>query len=267
MPQGNPYQNGQPGMPQGNPYQNGQPGGPQGNPYQNGSGQGPQSTGEPANSRKEAWDAQYRQNHWSNQAENQSQGNLHPSMQPGIPQENPYQNGQPGAPQGNPYQNGRPGMPQGNPYQNGMLGGMPKPVNRQAEPAGQWETAGPDDGGKPAEPENSGSRGAFSGALQESIEKSQDPNFVPYESPEKQEEAAGQETGSEPQGRTETPEAVLQKEISGSAIVDNEQDAEIVLEAAAKALEQEENKRTDAEDFAEETTAEVSDDTEKENEE
>ena len=246
MPQGNPYQNGQPGMPQGNLYQNGQPGAPQGNPYQNGNGQGPQNTGEQANSRKEAWDAQYRQNHWSNQAENQPQGDL--------------------------YQNGQPGMPQGNPYQNGMLGGMPKPVNQQAEPTGQREAAGPDAGGKPGEPENSGPRGTFSGALQESIEKSQDQSFVPYESPEKQEEAAGQETKAKPQGQAEIPEAVIQKEVPESAIVDNEQDAEIVLEAAVKVLKEEENEAADTPEktvgeTAGETTAEAPCDAEKENEE
>ena len=140
MPQGNPYQNGQPGgVPQGNPYQNGQPGdAPQGNPYQN-LGQGPE---EQRNSRKEAWDAQYRQNHWSNQAE---------AMPPG---------------------------------------------------------------------------GAFSGVPQEILEKPQEPGLVPYEEPGKPE---------------------VQAEAQDILIVDNEQDAGIVLEAAEEALKLEEAGAKEAE--------------------
>lgn len=75
----NPYQNGMPVNPQGNPGMppQGNPGMPGRNPYQNGEGfQGADNTG---NSRKEAWDAQYRQNHWSNQ----------PVNQPPAPQGNP----------------------------------------------------------------------------------------------------------------------------------------------------------------------------------
>ena len=140
MPQGDAYQNGQPGgVPQGNPYQNGQPGGaPQGNPYQN-LGQGPE---EQRNSRKEAWDAQYRQNHWSNQAE---------AMPPG---------------------------------------------------------------------------GAFSGVPQEILEKPQETGLVPYEEPGKPE---------------------VQAEAQDILIVDNEQDAGIVLEAAEEALKLEEAGAKEAE--------------------
>ena len=79
MPGRNPYQNGMPVNPQGNPGMppQGNPGMPGRNPYQNGEGfQGADNTG---NSRKEAWDAQYRQNHWSNQ----------PVNQPPAPQGNP----------------------------------------------------------------------------------------------------------------------------------------------------------------------------------
>lgn len=88
--------------PQGNP---GSPGMPQNNPYQN--GQGPEN---PLNNRKEAWDAQYRQNHWSSKQ--------------GVPQNNfgPFQ-GNPGGPQG-----GQVPQPQENPYQNGVLGRMPVPT-------------------------------------------------------------------------------------------------------------------------------------------
>ena len=280
-PQGNPYQNGNPGMPQGNPYQNGQPGAAQRNPYQNGNNQGSYNSEEPVNSRKEAWDAQYRQNHWSNQPENQpqgtpyengnpgaAQGNPYQNGNPGIPQGNPYQNGNPGIPQGNPYQNGnpgipqgnpyqdgqlgapqgspypngRPGIPQGNPYQNGMPAGMPEPADLQEDKAPH---ADPNAGGRFMEQENAGQRGAFSGALQEAIEKPEEQTFVPYENAEKPEEAAG---------------------ISESVIVDNEQDAEIVLEAAVEALKLEENDEgTDIAEETEKTAAEASDDTDREN--
>ena len=87
-PQGNPYQNGLPVNPQGNPnIPQGNQGIPQRNPYQNAQGvQGPENSG---NSRKEAWDAQYRQNHWANQPDN---GNVQPGNMPrgsfsGIQQE------------------------------------------------------------------------------------------------------------------------------------------------------------------------------------
>ncbi len=280
-PQGNPYQNGNPGAPQGNPYQNGQPGAAQRNPYQNGNNQGSYNSEEPVNSRKEAWDAQYRQNHWSNQPENQPQGtpyengnpgapqgNPYQNGNPGIPQGNPYQNGNPGIPQGNPYQNGnpgipqgnpyqdgqlgapqgspypngRPGIPQGNPYQNGMPAGMPEPADLQEDKAPHTD---PNAGGRFMEQENAGQRGAFSGALQEAIEKPEEQTFVPYENAEKPEEAAG---------------------ISESVIVDNEQDAEIVLEAAVEALKLEENDEgTDIAEETEKTAAEASDDTDREN--
>ncbi len=278
---GGSFQNGNPGMPQGNPYQNGQPGAAQRNPYQNGNNQGSYNSEEPVNSRKEAWDAQYRQNHWSNQPENQpqgtpyengnpgaAQGNPYQNGNPGIPQGNPYQNGNPGIPQGNPYQNGnpgipqgnpyqdgqlgapqgspypngRPGIPQGNPYQNGMPAGMPEPADLQEDKAPH---ADPNAGGRFMEPENAGQRGAFSGALQEAIEKPEEQTFVPYENAEKPEEAAG---------------------ISESVIVDNEQDAEIVLEAAVEALKLEENDEgTDIAEETEKTAAEASDDTDREN--
>ena len=255
-------------MPQGNPYQNGQPGAAQRNPYQNGNNQGSYNSEEPVNSRKEAWDAQYRQNHWSNQPENQpqgtpyengnpgaAQGNPYQNGNPGIPQGNPYQNGNPGIPQGNPYQdgqlgvpqgspypNGRPGIPQGNPYQNGMPAGMPEPADLQEDKAPH---ADPNAGGRFMEQENAGQRGAFSGALQEAIEKPEEQTFVPYENAEKPEEAAG---------------------ISESVIVDNEQDAEIVLEAAVEALKLEENDEgTDIAEETEKTAAEASDDTDREN--
>ena len=281
MPQGNPYQNGNPGAPQGNPYQNGQPGAAQRNPYQNGNNQGSYNSEEPVNSRKEAWDAQYRQNHWSNQPENQpqgtpyengnpgaaqgnpyqngnpgipqgnpyqngnpgiSQGNPYQNGNPGIPQGNPYQDGQLGVPQGSPYPNGRPGIPQGNPYQNGMPAGMPEPADLQEDKAPHTD---PNAGGRFMEPENAGQRGAFSGALQEAIEKPEEQTFVPYENAEKPEEAAG---------------------ISESVIVDNEQDAEIVLEAAVEALKLEENDEgTDIAEETEKTAAEASDDTDREN--
>ena len=254
-PQGNPYQNGNPGMPQGNPYQNGQPGAAQRNPYQNGNNQGSYNSEEPVNSRKEAWDAQYRQNHWSNQPENQpqgtpyengnpgaAQGNPYQNGNPGIPQGNPYQDGQLGAPQGSPYPNGRPGIPQGNPYQNGMPAGMPEPADLQEDKAPHTD---PNAGGRFMEQENAGQRGAFSGALQEAIEKPEEQTFVPYENAEKPEEAAG---------------------ISESVIVDNEQDAEIVLEAAVEALKLEENDEgTDIAEETEKTAAEASDDTDREN--
>ncbi len=206
MPQGNPYQNGQPGpgVPQGNPYQNGQPGPgvPQGNPYQNGQPDGAarnnpyqsgsQGTEEPRNSRKEAWDAQYRQNHWSNQAENRTQ-----------PQGNPYQNGQPGA-----------GTPQGNPYQNGIPG-------------------------------------AFSGVPQDIVEKPEDREFEPYEKPEMPKEKPVAEA----------------ENVQESAIVDNEQDAEIVLEAAVEALKQEEKGegKPEAGDVTEEEKEVIVGESEKEN--
>ena len=265
---GGSFQNGNPGMPQGNPYQNGQPGAAQRNPYQNGNNQGSYNSEEPVNSRKEAWDAQYRQNHWSNQPENQpqgtpyengnpgaAQGNPYQNGNPGIPQGNPYQNGNPGIPQGNPYQdgqlgvpqgspypNGRPGIPQGNPYQNGMPAGMPEPADLQEDKAPH---ADPNAGGRFMEQENAGQRGAFSGALQEAIEKPEEQTFVPYENAEKPEEAAG---------------------ISESVIVDNEQDAEIVLEAAVEALKLEENDEgTDIAEETEKTAAEASDDTDREN--
>ena len=267
-PQGNPYQNGNPGMPQGNPYQNGQPGAAQRNPYQNGNNQGSYNSEEPVNSRKEAWDAQYRQNHWSNQPENQPQGTPYENGNPGAAQGNPYQNGNPGIPQGNPYQNGnlgipqgnpyqdgqlgapqgspypngRPGIPQGNPYQNGMPAGMPEPADLQEDKAPHTD---PNAGGRFMEQENAGQRGAFSGALQEAIEKPEEQTFVPYENAEKPEEAAG---------------------ISESVIVDNEQDAEIVLEAAVEALKLEENDEgTDIAEETEKTAAEASDDTDREN--
>ena len=254
-PQGNPYQNGNPGMPQGNPYQNGQPRAAQRNPYQNGNNQGSYNSEEPVNSRKEAWDAQYRQNHWSNQPENQpqgtpyengnpgaAQGNPYQNGNPGMPQGNPYQDGQLGAPQGSPYPNGRPGIPQGNPYQNGMPAGMPEPADLQEDKAPHTD---PNAGGRFMEQENAGQRGAFSGALQEAIEKPEEQTFVPYENAEKPEEAAG---------------------ISESVIVDNEQDAEIVLEAAVEALKLEESDEgTDIAEETEKTAAEASDDTDREN--
>lgn len=83
--------------------------------------------------------------------------------------------------------------PQENPYQNGVFGKMPA--------ASQEEQTG---------------RGMFSGVLQEAVEKSETPDFEPYEKPE-----AGGERVSEP------------------VMADSEQDAEIVLEAAKEALKQE----------------------------
>ena len=99
--QGNPYQNGMPagpvpgqppqgnqGLSQRNPYQNGMPVGPapgnmgpssRENPYQN------VRPEEPMSSRKEAWDAQYRQNHWSNQPENRQP--MQRGVFSGIPQD------------------------------------------------------------------------------------------------------------------------------------------------------------------------------------
>ena len=76
----------------------GNPGIPQRNPYQN--GQGNPGGEEPVNSRKEAWDAQYRQNHWSNQPENR---------------------------------NGQSAVPQGNPEQRGAFSGMPQEAVEKPE--------------------------------------------------------------------------------------------------------------------------------------
>ena len=182
MPQGNPYQNGQPGgVPQGNPYQNGQPGGvPQGNPYQNG-------------------------------------------QLGGLPQGNPYQNGQPGGvPQGNPYQNGQPGgAPQGNPYQN--LGQGPEEQRNSRKEA--WDAQyRQNHWSNQAEAMPPG--GAFSGVPQEILEKPQEPGLVPYEEPGKPE---------------------VQAEAQDILIVDNEQDAGIVLEAAEEALKLEEAGAKEAE--------------------
>ena len=189
VPQGNPYQNGMPtdpvpgspGLqaPQGNPYQNGMPMGqpsgspgiaPRENPYQGG---GPE---EAPNSRKEAWEAQYRQNHWSNQ----------PGNQPQAPQGNPYESGTPSdlVPGGQdllPPQ-GSQRIPLGNPYQNG----------------------------------------AFSGVPQDVVERAEKTDFVPYEKIERKEEASEHKGISEP------------------LIVDSEQDAGIVLEAAEEVLKLEE---------------------------
>ena len=182
MPQGNPYQNGQSGgVPQGNPYQNGQPGGvPQGNPYQNG-------------------------------------------QLGGMPQGNPYQNGQPGGvPQGNPYQNGQPGdAPQGNPYQN--LGQGPEEQRNSRKEA--WDAQyRQNHWSNQAEAMPPG--GAFSGVPQEILEKPQEPGLVPYEEPGKPE---------------------VQAEAQDILIVDNEQDAGIVLEAAEEALKLEEAGAKEAE--------------------
>ena len=196
MPQGNPYQNGQPGgVPQGNPYQNGQPGGvPQGNPYQNG-----QPGGVP-------------------------QGNPYQNGQlGGMPQGNPYQNGQPGGvPQGNPYQNGQPGdAPQGNPYQN--LGQGPEEQRNSRKEA--WDAQyRQNHWSNQAEAMPPG--GAFSGVPQEILEKPQEPGLVPYEEPGKPE---------------------VQAEAQDILIVDNEQDAGIVLEAAEEALKLEEAGAKEAE--------------------
>ena len=196
MPQGNPYQNGQPGgVPQGNPYQNGQPGGvPQGNPYQNG-----QPGGVP-------------------------QGNPYQNGQlGGMPQGNPYQNGQPGGvPQGNPYQNGQPGgAPQGNPYQN--LGQGPEEQRNSRKEA--WDAQyRQNHWSNQAEAMPPG--GAFSGVPQEILEKPQETGLVPYEEPGKPE---------------------VQAEAQDILIVDNEQDAGIVLEAAEEALKLEEAGAKEAE--------------------
>ena len=138
------------------------------NPYQN--GQGPDGV---TNSRKEAWDAQYRQNHWSNQPENR--------------------NGQSGMgmnPQGNPYQNGQLTNPQGNP------GTQPR--------------------------ENQMQRGAFSGILQEAVEKSEEIVFEPYEKVEM------------PESRPE------HNNISEPIMADSGEDAKIVLEAAEEVVKMEE---------------------------
>ncbi len=210
MPQGNPYQNGQPGgVPQGNPYQNGQPGGvPQGNPYQNG-----QPGGVP-------------------------QGNPYQNGQPGgVPQGNPYQNGQLGGmPQGNPYQNGQPGgVPQGNPYQNGQPGGAPQgnpyqnlgqgPEEQRNSRKEAWDAQyRQNHWSNQAEAMPPG--GAFSGVPQEILEKPQEPGLVPYEEPGKPE---------------------VQAEAQDILIVDNEQDAGIVLEAAEEALKLEEAGAKEAE--------------------
>lgn len=139
--------------PQGNPGMppQGNPGMPGRNPYQSGGGfSGTDNTG---SSRKEAWDAQYRQNHWSNQ----------PGNQPPVPPENP-------------------GMPQKNPYRNG----------------------------------------AFSGVPQEIVEGTEKREPLPGEKMEIKEEA------------------VEQKEVSEPHIVDSEQDAGIVLEAAEEVVKLEE---------------------------
>lgn len=116
-PQGNPYQNGMP------PVQpSGSPGiAPRENPYQSG---GPE---EAPNSRKEAWEAQYRQNHWSNQ----------PGNQPQVSQGNPYESGTlsgsiPGGQELLPPQ-GNQRIPEGNPYQNGAFSGVPQDVVERAE--------------------------------------------------------------------------------------------------------------------------------------
>ncbi len=210
MPQGNPYQNGQSGgVPQGNPYQNGQPGGvPQGNPYQNG-----QLGGMP-------------------------QGNPYQNGQPGgVPQGNPYQNGQLGGmPQGNPYQNGQPGgVPQGNPYQNGQPGDAPQgnpyqnlgqgPEEQRNSRKEAWDAQyRQNHWSNQAEAMPPG--GAFSGVPQEILEKPQEPGLVPYEEPGKPE---------------------VQAEAQDILIVDNEQDAGIVLEAAEEALKLEEAGAKEAE--------------------
>lgn len=87
-PQGNPYQNGLPVNPQGNQnIPQGNQGIPQRNPYQNGQGfQGPENAG---NRRKEEWDAQYRQNHWTNQPDNGNSrsGNIPRGAFSGMPQD------------------------------------------------------------------------------------------------------------------------------------------------------------------------------------
>ncbi len=85
----NPYQNGRPIHPQGNqgmPPQ-GNPVVPVRNPYQDGQSiPGPENT----NRRKEEWDARYRQNHWSNQADNEQEDRREPMPRgafSGMPQE------------------------------------------------------------------------------------------------------------------------------------------------------------------------------------
>ena len=77
-------------------------------------------------------------------------------------------------------------------------------------------------------------QGAFSGVLQDAVERPEEQSFEGYEKAEKPEEQQGQEA---------LPDAVNPEETAESSemiIVDNEQDAEIVLEAAQEALKEKE---------------------------
>ena len=141
---------------------------------------------------------------------------------------------------------------------------MPAPVNRPTDPVPQPEIGRQDEPKKSLDQESNGQRGAFSGALQEAIEKPEGQDFVPYENSEKPEEAAAQEIRPKPEEQIKVSETAEQKEDMESIVVDNEQDAEIVLEAAVEVLKEEENKGTGTVDTAEEKAAEVSDDTDKE---
>ena len=141
------------------------------------------------------------------------------------PQGNPYENrmpmgpvpGGPGmqGPQGKPYENGMPAgqlpggsgmqVPQGNPYQNGMpTGPVPGSPGMQAPQGNPYQN------------------GAFSGVPQDVVERAEKTDFVPYEKIERKEEASEHKGISEP------------------LIVDSEQDAGIVLEAAEEVLKLEE---------------------------
>lgn len=137
-------------------------------------------------------------------------------------------------------------------------------MNRQADPVPQPEIGRQDEPKQSVDQESNGQRGAFSGALQEAIEKPEDQDFVPYENAEKPEESAANEIKPESEEPIKGSETAEPKEDMESAIVDNEQDAEIVLEAAVEVLKEEENKGTGTVDTAEEKTAEVSNDTDKE---
>lgn len=220
MPQGNPernpglpYQNGMPVGPQGGPGMpqgNGNQGIPQGLPYQNGMPVGPQGApGIPPQG-----------------------GPGMPQRNQGIPQRNPYQNGMPTGPQGGPGMppQGNPGIPQRNPYQNGQGNpGGDESVNSRKEAwdaqyrRSHWSNQPENRNGQSAVPQgNPEQRGAFSGMPQEVVEKPEETEFVPYENMELSEKQPVETSSAEP------------------IIVDNEQDAGIVLEAAEEVLKQEE---------------------------
>lgn len=122
---------------------------------------------------------------------------------------------------------GNGGIPQRNPYQNGQ-GPEGQPNSRKEAWDAQyrrnhWSNQPENRNGQSAVPQNSeAQRGAFSGIPQEVVERPEEADFVPYENMELPEKEPVEMSSAEP------------------IIVDNEQDAGIVLEAAEEALKQEE---------------------------